>query len=77
MARLDTERQKELEPQRMTFAKESIQKLGFEITLETENELRFDFNGSTVKLFPYSGWFTGKTVNDGRGIEKLLKQIKP
>lgn len=37
--------------------------------------LQFTFRGSPVTLYPYSGWFTGKTVKDGRGIMNLLKQI--
>ena len=37
--------------------------------------LQFIFRGSPVTLYPYSGWFTGKTVKDGRGIHNLLKQI--
>lgn len=31
MARLDIERQKELEPKRMNYAKEQITKLGYEV----------------------------------------------
>lgn len=34
MARLDTERQNELQPQRKEYAKEQITGLGFEITYE-------------------------------------------
>jgi len=26
-------------------------------------------------VWPYTGWFSGKGVKDGRGIKKLLKQI--
>ncbi|NDV93462.1 hypothetical protein D0T84_00830 [Dysgonomonas sp. 521] len=76
MARLDIERQKELEPKRMAYAKEQIQKLGYEISFENDTEIRFEFNGNTVKLFPYSGWHTGKGVISGRGLNKLLKQIR-
>lgn len=74
--RLDTDRQKELEPERMSFAKREIEKLGYEITFESKTELHFMFKGAAITLFPYSGWHTGKTIKDGRGIAKLLKQIK-
>lgn len=74
--RLDTDRQKELEPERMVYAKQEIEKLGYRIIYESETELQFMFNGAEIKLFPYSGWHTGKTIKDGRGIAKLLKQIK-
>lgn len=76
MPRLNDDLQKELEPQRMAYAKEQIESLGFSIEFESEKELRFKFHGSTVALFPYSGWHSGKTIKDGRGIHNLLKQIK-
>ena len=74
--RLDTDRQKELEPKRMQYARNQITALGYEITEENATALKFEFKGSTVTLFPYSGWHTGKTIQDGRGIGKLLKQIQ-
>lgn len=74
--RLDIERQKELEPKRMEYARNQITALGYEITEGNVTTLKFTFKGSTVTLFPYSGWHTGKTIQDGRGIGKLLKQIR-
>lgn len=76
MGRLDINRQKELEPKRMEYARNQITALGYEITEENVTTLKFTFKGSTVTLFPYSGWHTGKTIQDGRGIGKLLKQIR-
>lgn len=73
--RLDIDRQKELEPKRMEYARNQITALGYEIIEENATTLKFTFKGSTVTLFPYSGWHTGKTIRDGRGIAKLLKQI--
>jgi hypothetical protein len=34
------------------------------------------FKNELVKFFPYSGWHTGKSIVDGRGIKKLLAQLK-
>lgn len=76
MKRLDTDRQNELEPKRLAYAKEQITRLGFQITYQDEKEIRFEFQGETVKFFPYTGWATGKTIKDGRGLNNLLKQIK-
>ncbi len=76
MARLDTDRQNEIEPVRMEFAKEKLQELGIEITFENKNELRFEYKGELVRLFPFSGWHSGKSINDGRGIFKLINQLK-
>lgn len=76
MARLDVERQTELEPLRMRYAKEQISALGYEVSEHDGNELRFFHKGKIVKFFPYSGWATGATIKDGRGLHKLLNQIK-
>lgn len=65
MARLDIERQNELEPQRMKFAMDKIQKLGYDITHETASWFTFTYKNWPVKFFGYSGWYTGKTVKDG------------
>ncbi len=76
MARLNLELQKKLEPKRLEYAKQQITKLGFEITFECETRIEFMFKGHKVSLFPYAGWHTGKSIVDGRGLEKLLKQLK-
>lgn len=75
MARLDIERQKELEPIRMEYAKKKLESLGIEYVQLGDIKLTFVFKGHPVNLFTYSGWFTGKMIKDGRGIEKLLKQL--
>lgn len=76
MSRLNTERQNKLEPLRFAVAKQKIVDLGYEIISETTTELNFKFNGSNIKFFPYSGWHTGRSIIDGRGLQKLLNQIK-
>ena len=76
MARLDKEKQANLEPKRLEFAKAKITELGYEILFESKTEVRLEFKGKVVSLFPYSGWHTGANIKDGRGLEKLLKQIK-
>ena len=75
MGRLDIEKQKELEPKRMEYARNQITALGYPVTEVKRHTLQFTFRGSPVTLYPYSGWFTGRTVTDGRGIKNLLKQI--
>lgn len=74
--RLDKERESLLQPARVEYAKEKIAELGFEITKETDVEIQFMFKGKIVHFFPYSGWHSGASIKDGRGIEKLLEQIK-
>ena len=76
MARLNIETQNKLEPERIKYAKNELTKLGYKIIYETNIYIQFMFNNHKVTLYPYSGWHTGKSINDGRGINKLLDQIK-
>jgi hypothetical protein len=76
MPRLDIDRQKEFEPKRMEYAIEKLGELGITATSVSDNELEFEWKGNTIKLWPYSGWHSGKGIKPGRGIEKLLNQLK-
>lgn len=76
MARQNLELQRILEPVRLKHAKKVITALGYHIDTETPSEIHFQYRGSVVKFFPYSGWHTGKTIKDGRGLKKLTNQIK-
>jgi hypothetical protein len=64
------------EPRRMTYARNQIESLGFQIIYEDESEIRFNFKGKPIHFFPYTGWHTGKTIKDGRGLQKLLQQLR-
>lgn len=76
MARLNIERQKQLEPIRIEYAVERIKLLGYDIVYQDDTSIKFIYKGHIVTFFPYSGWATGKTIRDCRGLSKLLKQIK-
>lgn len=76
MSRLNIDRQNELEPVRLEHAIMEITNLGLKITSITQKMIEFEFKGSTVMFYPYSGWATGKTIKDGRGLNNLLKQLK-
>lgn len=75
MPRLNTERQNKLEPIRMRIAINEIQRLGLRITNSSDKMIEFKYKGKPVKYFPYSGWATGKTIKDGRGLKNLIKQL--
>ena len=75
MARLDIERQRRLEPERVAYAKKKFAALGLTATEHNGNELRFQYKGAEVRFYPYSGWATGATIQDGRGLRNLLNQI--
>lgn len=76
MARLNIERQKQLEPIRIEYAVERIKLLGYDIVYQDDTSIKFMYKGHIVTFFSYSGWATGKTIRDCRGLSKLLKQIK-
>jgi len=75
MSRLDKEREQKLQPERMQYVKKILIELEYRIESETKTALTFIFKGEIVTVFPYSGWHTGKSIIDGRGIKELVKQI--
>lgn len=74
--RLNIERQNELESSRIDYAIKLFNSMGYSTFCPTDKSVQIDFKGEKVTFFPYSGWHTGKSIKDGRGIQKLLKQIK-
>lgn len=70
------ERQEALQPGRIEYARTKLQALGYDVEQTSPAALRIIHQGSPVIIYPYTGWFTGKTVRDGRGIHKLLNQLK-
>ena len=74
--RQDKEREAELQPKRMEVAKDALLKLGFWIEYRDETKLMFTYKGQQVVFYPYSGWHTGKSIKDGRGLQNLLNQLK-
>lgn len=69
-------RRDQRQPTRMEFAKSAIERLGYKVKEVDSTTIMFEFCGEVIRVYPYTGWFTGKTVTDGRGIKNLLKQIK-
>jgi hypothetical protein len=76
MARLDIDRQRKLEPERIKYAIDKLTELGLEPVQQDPTMITFFYKGHKVAFFPYSGWHTGKSIIDGRGIHELLKQLK-
>lgn len=74
--RLDKEREVELQPKRVQAAIDALINLNVGIVMANETTIKFIWKDEVVTFFPYSGWHTGKTIKDGRGLSKLLKQLK-
>jgi len=72
--RLNQEKEKKLQPLRMDKAVSELENRGFEVTHD-ETRIDFKFNGKVVLYFPYSGWASGSSIKDGRGLNRLLRQL--
>lgn len=69
---------KQLKKERFEFAVFQLTENAIDISNESnESCIVFYHNEHRVLFYPFSGWHTGKSIKDGRGINKLLKQIKP
>lgn len=75
--RLDQERERLLQPERIAAGKAELEKLGVQIVYRCDTRIDFMFKGHKVQFFPYSGWHTGKSIKDGRGLKHLLDQLNP
>ena len=61
---------------RIEYAKKKFTELKITFTIIGKKEIQFNHKDELIKFFPYTGWHTGKSITDGRGIENLLKQLK-
>jgi len=78
MSRLDSERERELGPKRKQYALTELGKLQTISDIQSGNDdcVTFEYRGHRITFWAYSGWFTGKGVVAGRGINNLLQQLK-
>ena len=53
--RLNQEREKRLQPDRIKEAKHQIGRLGFVINFEDETTIKFQYLGNIITFYPYSG----------------------
>ncbi len=72
---IDKDKKIELQPGRMEYAIKELSSI-VSLTSITETEIQFYWKGELVRFFPYTGWHSGKTIVDGRGIHNLIKQLK-
>ena len=76
MPRLDKEREERLTPERFNKAIDGLKELGINPSSVTDKRIDFTYKNENIQFFPYTGWHTGKTIKDGRGLKNLLKQLK-
>lgn len=73
--RLNQEREKKLQPKRIRIAIHKLSELGILLDEVDDTKIVFHFNCEKITFYPYSGWHTGKSIQDGRGLDNLLKQL--
>jgi hypothetical protein len=72
--RLNQDREKLLQPKRIDFARCELMNMGYDVESD-DTKVIFMFKGERVTYFPYSGWHSGKSIEDGRGWDHLYKQL--
>lgn len=74
--RLDQEREERLQPKRMESTAKKLTELGYNVgELSGDCLIIAHPDFQPVKLWPYSGWWSGKGIGSGRGFSKLLKEL--
>lgn len=68
------ERQK-VEPNRFEYATDKLMEAGHTVGKNPKDEKSLIINGY-IKFWPYTGWYSGKGIGSGRGIHKLIANLK-
>lgn len=72
------ERRDELEDSRIKYAVNRLTEIGITGMEYDKNSrcLIISAMGSKIRLWPYTGYFNGKGIRAGRGVENLIKKLK-
>ena len=62
--------------QKLEYAEMCILDAGCDIIRKDESKIVFLYNNQTVLYYPKKEWATGKSIQDGRGLENLINQLK-
>lgn len=53
-----------------------LTEMGFKVKRESYSTLSITFKKHKVLIYPNKDWFSGKSVEDGRGFHNLIRQLK-
>lgn len=73
--RLNKDREQKLQPVRREYAIQQLFDIGINDIYRDETKIQFEYKGEKITLYFYSGWHTGKSITDGRGLANLIKQL--
>ena len=70
------ERRDRREPGRVAFVEKQLANIGYKTEYDGFNKcLIFKHKGNTCKIYPFTGWWTGKGIGSDRGVKKLLRKL--
>lgn len=70
------ERRDRREPGRVAFVEKQLANIGYKTEYDGFNKcLIFKYKGNTCKIYPFTGWWTGKGIGSDRGVKKLLRKL--
>lgn len=64
-----------IQEDRMQYALLQFDIIGAHVLSRNDNSIALLHKGERILFFPYTGWHTGKSIKDGRGLNNLLKQL--
>lgn len=71
------ERRERIEPGRVAFVEKQLSSIGYKTEYDELNKcLVFKHKEHTCKIYPFTGWWTGKGIGSDRGVKKLLKKLR-
>lgn len=74
--KLDWKRHREhVFPGRADYAKKRLREIGITRITEEGYTLVFDYKGRKIRYSPFTGGYTGKGLEPGKGLENLIKKI--
>lgn len=63
------------EPSRLNYATDKLMQAGHRVSLDPADNKCLIVNGY-IKLWAYTGWWSGKGVGSGRGVHQLIKRLQ-
>lgn len=74
MKKVRKEERAKVEPTRFEYATDLIMNAGHRVSLDAKDDKVLVINDS-IKLWPYTGWWSGKGIGSGRGVHNLIKKL--
>jgi hypothetical protein len=75
--KIDPIRKRKIQRIRQHYALDQLRLAGVKVNAKYifEDKIKFTHKGEVVTLYPFTGWFFGKSITKGRGINNLIKLV--